>query len=227
MSNEHKTHASSGVEELIEKLRQQGVEKGQHEAEKLVDEAERRADWLLSQAKQEAEQIVSKARKEAEKLHQSGEEALKIAARDMHLEVRETLSHSFTDQVERLVAQQMDNAEFMRLLILALVEKASSDHGIANAEQIEILLPDDYIGLDELRRNPKEYREGKLSQFVQSLAAEQMRDGISFDLHEGKGIRVRLSGEEVEVDLSGDAISKLLLKHLQPRFRAIIEGVIR
>ena len=227
MSKEQKTHASSGVEELIEKLRQRGVEKGQHEAEKLVEEAERRADWLLAQAKQEAEQIVTKANAEAEKLYQSGEDALKIAARDMHLEVRETLSHSFTDQVERLVAQQMDNAEFMRLLILALVDKASTDHGIADAQKIEILLPDDYIGLDELRRNPKEYREGKLSQFVQSLAAEQMREGVSFDLHEGKGIRVRLSGEEVEVDLSSDAISKLLLKHLQPRFRAIIEGVIR
>jgi V/A-type H+-transporting ATPase subunit E len=227
MSKEQKTHASSGVEELIEKLRQQGVEKGQKEASKLVEDAEHRADWVLTQAHQQAEQIVSKAKAEAAKLQQSGEDALRIAARDMHLEVRETLSHSFTDQVERLVAQQMDNEEFMRKLILSLVDKANHDHGIATAEKMEVLLPDDFIGLDELRRNPKEYREGKLSQFVQSLAAEQMREGISFDLHEGKGIRVRLSGEEVEVDLSGDAIAKLLLKHLQPRFRAIIEGVIR
>jgi len=227
MSKEQKGHASSGVEELIEKLRQQGVDKGQQEASKLVEEAEHRADWLLSQAHQEAEQIVSKARAAANNLRQSGEDALRIAARDMHLEVRETLSHSFSDQVERLVAQQMDNEAFMRKLILSLVDKASQDHGIADAEKMEVLLPDDFIGLDELRRNPKEYREGVLSQFVQSLAAEQMREGISFDLHDGQGIRVRLSGEEVEVDLSADAIAKLLLKHLQPRFRAIIEGVIR
>lgn len=227
MSKEQKGHASSGVEELIEKLRQQGVDKGQQEASKLVEEAEHRADWLLSQAHQEAEQIVSKARAAANNLRQSGEDALRIAARDMHLEVRETLSHSFSDQVERLVAQQMDNEAFMRKLILSLVDKASQDHGIADADKMEVLLPDDFIGLDELRRNPKEYREGVLSQFVQSLAAEQMREGISFDLHDGQGIRVRLSGEEVEVDLSADAIAKLLLKHLQPRFRAIIEGVIR
>jgi V/A-type H+-transporting ATPase subunit E len=227
MSKEQKGHASSGVEELIEKLRQQGVDKGQQEASKLVEEAEHRSDWLLSQAHQEAEQIVSKARAAANNLRQSGEDALRIAARDMHLEVRETLSHSFSDQVERLVAQQMDNEAFMRKLILSLVDKASQDHGIADADKMEVLLPDDFIGLDELRRNPKEYREGVLSQFVQSLAAEQMREGISFDLHDGQGIRVRLSGEEVEVDLSADAIAKLLLKHLQPRFRAIIEGVIR
>jgi V/A-type H+-transporting ATPase subunit E len=227
MSSEDKTHASSGVEALIEKLRQQGVTKGQHEAEQLVEEAERRADWLLSQAKQEAELMVAKANKEVTQLRQAGEDALRIAARDMHLEVRETLSHSFTDQVERLVATQMDNADFMRQLILELVAKVSHDHGIAQADEIDVLLPEGYIGLDELRRNPKEYREGKLSQFVQSLAAEQMRDGVNFELYEGKGIRVCLNGQEVEVDLSSEAVAKLLLKHLQPRFRAIIEGVIR
>ncbi|WP_286236713.1 ATPase [Neptuniibacter halophilus] len=227
MSSEQNSHASSGVEALIDKLRQQGVEKGQQDAAKLVEEAEHRADWLLSQARQEAEQIVSRAKREAGQLRQAGEDALRIAARDMHLEVRETLSHSFTDQVERLVASQMDNQAFMRELIMALVSKASRDQGISQAKQIELLLPEDFIGLDELRRNPKEYREGKLSQFVQSLAAEQMRDGIEFELYEGKGIRVRLSGEEVEVDLSSEAVAKLLLKHLQPRFRAIIEGVIR
>ena len=227
MSSEHKTHASSGVEALIEKLREQGVQKGQHEAEKLVEEAEHRADWLLAQAKQEADLILSKAKKEAAQQKQAGEDALRIAARDMHLEVRETLSHSFTDQVERLVATQMDNPAFMRSLILELVAKVSQDQGISRAETIDVLLPEDFIGLDELRRNPKEYREGKLSQFVQSLAAEQMREGVNFELYGGKGIRVCLSGQEVEVDLSSEAVAKLLLKHLQPRFRAILEGVIR
>lgn len=227
MSDSQKSHPSSGVEELIEKLRQQGVEQGQNEASKLVEEAERRADWVLEQARQEADQMLKKARKEAKKLRQSGEDALKIAARDMHLEVRESLSHAFTDQVERLTEQQMDNAEFMRDLISELVSRVSVEHGIADAQALEVLLPEDYIGLDELRRNPKEYRDGKLSQFVQSLAIEQMREGISFDLHASEGIRVRLQGKEVEVDLSSQAIAKLLLKHLQPRFRAILEGVIR
>lgn len=34
-------------------------------------------------------------------------------------------------------------------------------------------------------------------------------------------------GQEVEVDLTDQAIAKLLLRHLQPRFRALLEGVIR
>lgn len=219
--------ASSGVEALIEQLREQGVKTGQQEASKLIVEAEHRSDWLLAQAKLEAGQILAKARKEATHLKLAGEDALKIAARDMHLEVKESLAHSFADQVERLVAQQMDNAAFLQRLIIELVGRVREEMELDKVAHVELLLPRTFIGLEELRRSPHEYKDGKLSHFVQSLTAEQLRDGVDITLHEGKGIKVRLNGEKVEVDLSEDAVSRLLLKHLQPRFRAIVEGVIR
>ena len=51
MSEQVKGHAASGVEALIERLREQGVEQGQQRAAELVEEAERRAEWLLQQAR--------------------------------------------------------------------------------------------------------------------------------------------------------------------------------
>jgi V/A-type H+-transporting ATPase subunit E len=219
--------ASSGVEALIEQLRDQGVKHGQEQAAKLVEEAEHRADWLLSQAKQEAELIVAKAKKEAEQLRSAGEEALKIAARDMNLEVKEGLTNRFTNQVERLVTEQLDSIEFLQRMILELVSKTRAEVSLDEASAIEMLLPKEFIGLDELRRNPHEYREGKMSHLVQSLTADQLREGLTIALHDGKGIKVRLIGKEVEVDLSDEAIARLLLKHLQPRFRALLDGVIR
>jgi V/A-type H+-transporting ATPase subunit E len=54
-----------------------------------------------------------------------------------------------------------------------------------------------------------------------------LREGITLDTHDGKGIRIRTSGEDTEIDLSDRALAELLLRHLQPRFRAILEGVIR
>lgn len=61
MSEMEKSHAASGVEALIERLREQGVEKGQQEAEQLVSEAQHRADWLIEQAEQEAREIIDQA----------------------------------------------------------------------------------------------------------------------------------------------------------------------
>ncbi len=39
------------------------------------------------------------------------------------------------------------------------------------------------------------------------------------------GMRVRLVGEDLEIDLSDEALSELLLGYLIPRFRAIVTGV--
>ncbi|WP_114416524.1 ATPase [Marinospirillum perlucidum] len=227
MSEVDKSPASSGIEALIEKLRAEGVQKGREEALQIIKDAEAEAELLLNQAREEAELLKAKASKEAAQKRQAGEDALKMAARDLLLEVKESLAHSFTDQVDRLIEQQMDDAAFMRRLILELVGRVRDDAGLETAQEVEVLLPATFIGLDELRRNAAEYREGRLSQFVQSLSGELLREGVTFKAHGGQGIRVRLVGQEVEVDLSSEAIAKLLLRHLQPRFRALLEGVIR
>jgi V/A-type H+-transporting ATPase subunit E len=83
------------------------------------------------------------------------------------------------------------------------------------------------LGLEELQRRPEEL-ESKLSQFAKEIASATWREGVSIDTLEpgGHGIRVRLKGEELELDLSDRAIADLLLEHLQPRFRAVMEGIV-
>ena len=227
MSDIEKNHVSSGIEALIDKLRQEGVDKGRSEAEQILLDAEKEADLLLKQAREEADAMIKKAKREVAQKQQAGEDALKMAARDLLLDVKENLARSFTDQVERLIEQQMDNPEFVQRMILELVGRTRTAANLDDSEQIEILLPENVIGLDELRRNADEYKTGRLSQFVQSLSVELLRDGVSFNSHSGSGIRVRLVGKDVEVDLTDSAVSQLLLRHLQPRFRALLEGVIR
>ncbi len=227
MTDIEKNQASSGIEALIEKLRQEGVNKGRTEADQILHDAKKEADLLLRQAREAAAAMVSKARRDVARKQQAGEDALKMSARDLLLDVKENLAHSFTDQVERLIEQQMDNQEFMQQMILELVGRTRKSAGLEQAEKIDVLLPESFIGLDELRKNADEYKTGRLSQFVQSLSVELLREGVSFNTHSGSGIRVHLVGKEVEVDLTDTAVAKLLLRHLQPRFRALLEGVIR
>ncbi|SEG80831.1 ATPase [Marinobacterium lutimaris] len=226
MSEIEKSHAASGVEALIDRLRQQGVDKGQEEAAQLIAEAQHRADWLIEQAEQEAKQIRDNARADAERLRKGGEDALKIAARDVQLLLREALGRVFADRVRILVSEQLDDAEFMQSLLREVV-CAVRENAELDSKSVEVLLPAQFVGIDELRRNPNAYREGKLSNFVQQLLAEQLREGVSFDIGDQRGLVLRFEGEDAEMDLSDRALSELLLRHLQPRFRALLEGVIR
>ncbi|MDY6891336.1 MAG: ATPase [Pseudomonadota bacterium] len=227
MTEQVKGHAASGVEALIELLREQGVEEGQKRAAELVEDAEHRADWLLQQARQEADELKRKAQEEAERMRRAGEDALKMAARDMNLQVRETLSRTFADRVKLLISEQLDSKAFMRELIREVVLQACHDADLANMEKMDLLLPADFIGLEELRRHPQAYRSSQLSQYVQDQLSVLLREGIELDTHEGKGIRIRTNDDATEIDLTDRAVAELLLRHLQPRFRAIVEGVIR
>ena len=90
-------------------------------------------------------------------------------------------------------------------------------------------LPRDVVGLDDLRRNPEELKEGSLTHFVAATAGVMLREGLVFSRAEGSqsGIRVKLLDSGVSIDLTEQAVAELLLAHLQPRFRALLEGVVK
>jgi V/A-type H+-transporting ATPase subunit E len=219
---------ASGVEQLIQRLRKEGVEAGQNQASELAQAAEQKANAMLEEARSEAEKIVAEARQEADKLQASGEDALRVAARDTILRMREELTQYLRTRVKRLVSEQLVDSEMLRRLILEVASRALGESSIDQAKQIEVLLPGEVVGLEELRRRPEEL-EGRLGQLVRQIASATWREGIAFNEHRGEkcGIRIRLTEEDIEIDLSDDAITDLLMQHLQPRYRAVMEGVVR
>jgi len=220
---------SSGVEQLIERLREDGVKQGRDEAQRIVENAERRATWLTNQAREQADEMLIKARDEAERLRCSGNEALQIAARDAVLNMKGFLSERFAVEVRRLIGEQLHDEELLRQMILTVAGRVRDDMGLDQAKQVEVLLPSDAIGLDELRHHPETLKEGGLSHFVLAAAQSLLREGVTFSngASDQCGITLRLSEQDLEVELTDEAIARLLLAHLQPRFRALLEGVVR
>lgn len=220
---------SSGVEVLIERLREEGVNKGRQEAERIVRDAEHRAEWLVSQAQEEADRLLAAARAKSERLERSTQEALQVAARDAVLNLKTQLSAQFAAQVRRLVSHQLSNEALLEKLILELMARVREDLRLDESKKIAVVLPRDVVGIEELRRRPEQLKEGTLSHFVLSVAKDMLRDGVSFifDDEVKSGLMLRLGEGEVEIDLSDQAVAALLMAHLQPRFRALLEGIVR
>lgn len=221
--------ASSGVEALIERLRDEGVQVGREEAERIEAEARRHAAHLVRDAEARAKQLVEAAHQEAEALKKGGEEALRIAMRDTILRLKAELSDRFSDEVKRLIAAQMEQETFLQRLILEVAAQGRSEAGIDSGQAVEVQLPKALVSPEELRRNPLELREGSLSHFVLSLAGNVLAAGVTFavDHQESRGIRLYLKDKDIHIDLTDDKVASLLLAHLQPRFRAILEGTVK
>jgi V/A-type H+-transporting ATPase subunit E len=219
---------ASGVEELIHRLRHDGVEAGREEAARIVEEAEQRANWLVEQARAEADELVADAQKETERFREAAKEALQVAARDAVLQMKDQLAQQFSNEIGRLVRGEMEHAVSLERLILEVAGRVRAEAGLDDAAQVEILLPEGARDLADLREDPEELRHGELSRFVVEVAGNMLRQGVTLTPSKQikEGIRIRLTDKQIEIDLSSEAIAKHLLEHLLPRFRALLEGMV-
>ncbi|NOQ15166.1 MAG: hypothetical protein GQ583_11910 [Methyloprofundus sp.] len=229
MHEQHSKATSSGVENLIQRLRDQGVEAGQERAEKIVLDAQKRAEWIIEEAELEAKLLLDKARKQSDALRASGEDALKLASRDALLKLRDTLLGSFSSEVQRVVGQKMDQEIFLERLILQLAGKVREELDLDIKENISLFLPNNPVGVDELKNNPEELKAGTLTHFTAAIAADMLRKGVSIKVSDdvSGGLSVRLKDDDMVVDFTDETLSALLLEHLQPRFRTLLQGIVR
>lgn len=223
------TPASSGVDALITRLRDEGVAAGREQADQLLADARQQAHAIIEAAEADARERVEAARKQAAADLSAGEEALKTSMRDAVLEMKATLNHQFAEDVQRLVSAQLKDPELLRQLVLEIAGKARDEARVDDGKDVVMLLPEHAIGLEELRENPKELQSGQLTELVRGLTADLLREGVSFEGSDAieAGVHVRVRDRDVVLDLSDLAVAALLLQHLQPRFRAILEGVVK
>ncbi len=229
MKNHSTELASSGVEALIDRLQQQGIVAGQEKAEKIVADAEKRAAWIIQEATLEAGLLVNKAKAEAEALKAAGEDALKLAARDSFIELRDFLLGRFRNEIMQLIKKRLSKKNFLAKLILVLAGKIKEKSGLERQKSIVIELPESLFDKDDLHKNPEQLQSGALSCFVADVTAGLLQEGVTFALSKqlDSGLSIKLKDEEVVIDFSDEAVGALLLGHLQPRFRALLEGMVR
>ncbi|MTI13941.1 hypothetical protein [Sansalvadorimonas verongulae] len=219
------SNISVGVQELIEKLRNQGVSSGRDKADELVDNAKSEAASIVADAKKEADAILVQAKKEAEFTLKSGEEALEMAGRNAVLEMKGYLMERFSARISEAVSNEMTDQGVLQKVILEVAGRS----GLQGEKSVEAVLPSKIIGVDELRANPEDVKEGTLAYFVVRNAREMLTDGVSFAVSDDQqsGVTFRLKDKNIELELDDNAVSEMLLKHLQPRFRAVLEGTIK
>lgn len=219
---------SSGVEQLIARLRDQGVQAGKTEADAIVELSTTEAEALLAEAKAKAARIVDEARAEARQIEEAGKEALRIATRDTILRFQQELMEYLNERVRRLVTEEMEDRELLGRLIVEVAGDAARGSGVHDAEAVDVVLPTKVLSVEELKGDSEELA-GELTQLVKSIAAATWREGVTFKASapDAEGIRVRVKGKDLDIELTPKAVADILVEHMQPRFRALMQGIIQ
>lgn len=220
--------AGTGVQALIDRLKSEGVAAGQSEADDILTKAKAKADELVADARKKSEALLTEARAEAAREKSATEDGLKVAARDLVLSMRNELGDRIQQEAGRLVATTLADEAFLQKLILAMAANAKDNASIDDTEPMDVVLPEKIVTFEELKQSPEAVEPGTLTHFVIALAGDVLRDGVTFNSAPGfDGIKVKLTDRNVTIDLTEEAIATLLKKHLQPRLRAVMEGVLR
>jgi V/A-type H+-transporting ATPase subunit E len=219
------TKVASGVQELISRLRDEGVKAGREKSDQILREAQEQAAQIVAQAKAEAEALLSKARNEIEREKAAALESVRVAIRDTELKMEAEVKADFAAHVRRLVSVEMSDKKFLRQMILGIAGMAAGEKACED-KPVEVLLPKDLFESDEKHTRLTEKGQERVRRLVLGISGDMLRDGVDLKPSDDirGGIRIRLVGEDLEIDLSDQAISDLLLQNLLPRYRAIVSG---
>jgi len=195
MTEQELNKTNSGVQNLVDRIRDQGILAANEKANKILRDAEAKSAKMLSDAKLEVEKLRETARLEIEADHAAALEALKLSARDAMLQLKAKVSSEFEVFVQRLVTSATRDEQFIKTIVLVLAGHVEEE--LIGDKDIQILISEVI-----LTGKPNEELGERGKQTILSLSSEMLREGVelipSSDIQ--GGANVRLVKDKLEID---------------------------
>lgn len=115
------------IQELTEKIYNEGVERGNAEAERIVAEAKEKAALILRDAQNNADGILANARKEAEGLSANTRSELKLYAAQAVGAIKSEVASLVTDTIVKDAVKEAVAGDTLKSILIKIAERWSSD----------------------------------------------------------------------------------------------------
>lgn len=130
------------IQELTSKLYEEGVEKGNAEAKKIIAEAEKKEKQILDDANSKAQQIIDAAKKKSTEINTNAESELKLYASQALEGLKSEVTNIITEKLSTSsVKAAMQDKEFVQQLITNLMQNWAEDQtmvvSVENKEELE------------------------------------------------------------------------------------------
>ena len=198
------------VQDLIEKIKKEGIETASGEAAKIKGEAAAEAARILESAKKEAEKIIENSRQEAERSEKAGVAALEQASRNLIL--------SFRDEVQSLLNK----------LVVSEIS-GNYDENILKAVLPDLLKSWAEKGSDNLSVILPEKELSALQGFFKEKLARELLKGVELKSSRNINTGFRISNKEGSAyyDFSAEAVAQLLSTYLNPKLAEILKAAAK
>ncbi len=196
------------LQELVEKIRKDGVDAADAQASEIVNEAKAKAASILNEARAEAESIEKAARADAERLEKAAIASIKQSGRNILISFRDGIVSELSALVSSATGTAM-SGDSLRELVPAAVKAWIANSG--SGDIAVLLSPSDLEKLE--------------STFKASLKAE-MDKGLVLgsDGSLAGGFRIGMKDGSAYYDFSAEAVASLFSSYLNPRVAEILKS---
>ena len=195
------------LQALLNKINEEGLKKAEQTKADIIAKAQAEAKGIIKKAQEEADDCRAKAQADSQILVQKGEEALRQAARDMMLSLRQQLQ----SRVKAAVLQLMDatlDAQQMPNVIVQIVESYLQKDG--NEDNLELLV------------NPQQL--DTLSSAVKAKLADNLKARCEFSPSSSvaNGFKLAFKDNDVLYDFTDQALADAVASYVGPRIAAAL-----
>ena len=199
------------LQELTDRLYNEGLSKGKQEGEELVQKAHAEAEAIIANAKAEAAGIIAQANKEAEEMKTKVAADVKMAAtQSIAVTKQEIEKMVVTNVATQGVKANMGNADFVKSLITTVVKAFNPDNAAPVA--LDLILP--------------EAMKAEVEPFVQNEIANQFKGEVKVDYSEkmNGGFKVAPKDGGYMLQFTDDEFTQLIANYLRPATKKILFG---
>lgn len=111
------------IQELTEKIYNEGVEKGNAEAERIIADAKEKAAVILNEAQEKANEIVAKAHKSAEELENNTRSELKLYGAQAIGALKSETASIVTDAIVKAAVKDTLDNDALKNIVVKIVER--------------------------------------------------------------------------------------------------------
>lgn len=197
------------VQELLEKIKHEGIESAEAEAAKIIKQTEAKRDAILVAAEKEAKAIVAKAVADAARSEESGKAALSQASRDLILAFRGELEKVLALIVKTEVDASFD-AETIKKALPTILEAWSK----AGSDELTALLP-----AKDLKSLEAYFMDKLGAALKKGLELKPLKDVKA-------GFKIIEKGGAAYYDFSAQAVADMLGSYLNTRLAAITASAV-
>jgi V/A-type H+-transporting ATPase subunit E len=199
------------LQELTDRLYNEGLSKGKQEGEELVQKAHAEAEAIIANAKAEAAGIIAQANKEAEEMKSKVAADVKMAAtQSIAVTKQEIEKMVVTNVATQGVKANMGNADFVKSLITTVVKAFNPDNAAPVA--LDLILP--------------EAMKAEVEPFVKNEIANQFKGEVKVDYSKkmNGGFKVAPKDGGYMLQFTDDEFTQLIANYLRPATKKILFG---